>query len=69
MAAVLVVVFLNMSDVALAAFTDLVSWPSSTRKQHITAKVNGWEETKELLKRRLPLMDGYCFIPTSIMTV
>lgn len=32
-----VVVFLNINEVAFSASTDLVSWPKSTRKQHVTA--------------------------------
>lgn len=35
------------SDVALAAFTDLVSWPSSTRKQQVTAAEGGSRRQRE----------------------
>lgn len=30
---------LKISDVALTAFTELVSWPRSTRKQQVTAMI------------------------------
>lgn len=51
------------SDVALAPSTDLVSWPSSTRKQQVTA--TGGTQTKGTLKSHLAIIDGWVLFPTN----